>query len=112
MKCCFFNKLQPEADPSSGGDQPLAGNGRKLFMYTVYILRSLKNGKRYIGYTSKLSSMRLTEHNLGTNKWTKANRPFVAIYQEKFDSKTEAIQRGHFLKSGQGRKWLDSTLKK
>ena len=34
------------------------------------------------------------------------------IYYESFDNPTEAIKRERFLKSGQGRKWLDSKLKK
>jgi len=79
-------------------------------MFIVYILRSLKNRKRYIGYTSKDAYVRLKEHNLYSNKWTKANGPFKLIYSEVYESKTEAIKREHFLKSGQGKKWLDENI--
>lgn len=79
-------------------------------MYFVYILRSLKNAKRYVGYTSKDVFARLKEHHGNTNRWTKQNGPFVLIYSEVFHSKTEAIKRERFLKSGQGRKWLDENI--
>jgi len=77
-------------------------------MYFVYILKSLKNSKRYIGFTSKSPMVRLSEHNNGCNKWTRGNKPFILINSESFGSKLEAQKREKFLKSGQGRKWLDS----
>ncbi|MCD4762161.1 GIY-YIG nuclease family protein [bacterium] len=80
-------------------------------MSIVYVLRSLKNNKRYVGHTSKDAFTRLKEHNRGCNKWTKQNGPFEIIYTEKYNTKTEAIKREHFLKSGQGRKWLDENIK-
>ncbi len=79
-------------------------------MYITYVLKSLKNNKRYIGYTSKDAYQRLNEHNKGCNKWTKQNRPFALVYFEKFKTKIEAIKREKFLKSGQGRKFLDNKL--
>jgi putative endonuclease len=81
--------------------------------FHVYVLRSLKNGKRYVGSTSKAVIERLAEHNSGnsgTNKWTKVNRPFELIHVEDFSSRTEARKRELFLKSGQGRKWLDENI--
>jgi putative endonuclease len=79
-------------------------------MYSVYILKSQKNGKRYVGYTEKFPEQRCHEHNIGTNKWTKNNGPFILIHSEKYEEKSEAIKREHFLKSGVGRKWLDIHL--
>ncbi|MFH1427363.1 MAG: GIY-YIG nuclease family protein [Patescibacteria group bacterium] len=79
-------------------------------MYIIYVLRSLKNRKRYIGYTSKDAFARLREHNRGCNKWTRENGPFRIIYTEQHQTKVEAIKRERFLKSGQGRKWLDENI--
>ena len=76
-------------------------------MYYVYVLRSLKNNKKYIGYTSKTPEQRLKEHNKGDSSWTKQNRPFKLVYNEGFKTKTEAIKREKFLKSGKGRESLD-----
>jgi putative endonuclease len=78
--------------------------------FHVYVLVSLKNRKRYVGSTSKTALERLAEHNNGANKWTKANRPFELIHVEDFSSRTEARKRELFLKSGQGRKWLDEII--
>lgn len=76
-------------------------------MFNVYVLRSLKNGKRYVGYTSRSVQERLTEHNSGKATFTRQNGPFVLIYTEEYQTKNEAMKREKFLKSGQGRKFLD-----
>ena len=65
-------------------------------MFTVYVLKSLRNSKRYVGYTSKNASARLKEHNHGTNKFTKQNGPFELCRQELYSIKTEAIKRENF----------------
>jgi len=80
-------------------------------MSFVYILKSLKNGKRYVGSTDMLPEERLKKHNHGSNKFTKRNSPFVLVYQEDCLNKTEARKRENFLKSGVGRKYLDEILK-
>ena len=74
--------------------------------YSVYVLKSLKNAKRYIGLTSKDPKVRLVEHNNGLNKFTSANRPWILVYFEKDYCKECAQKREKFLKSGQGRKIL------
>ena len=76
-------------------------------MFNIYVLKSLRNNKRYVGYTSKDVKIRLKEHNTGSNKFTSQNGPFVLFYSEILPNKTSAIRREKFLKSGQGRKFLD-----
>lgn len=93
----------------AGGDQPPAGS-RDGKMYFVYVLKSLRNGKRYVGYTSKLPVQRVGEHNAGTNKFTSRIKPLELAYSEKFYDKAEVLKREKFLKSGQGRKFLDSII--
>ncbi|PIR98098.1 MAG: endonuclease, partial [Candidatus Colwellbacteria bacterium CG10_big_fil_rev_8_21_14_0_10_42_22] len=56
-------------------------------------------------------SIRLKEHNEGTNKWTRQNKPFELLYSESYKTNHEARKRESFLKSGQGRKWLDEHVK-
>ena len=80
-------------------------------MFRIYVLKSLKNGKRYIGYTGKTAEKRLIEHNSGTNTFTRQNSPFVLIYIEEGYTKTEAIKRENFLKSGKGREFLDKIIR-
>ncbi len=79
-------------------------------MHYVYVLRSIKNQRRYVGSTGLLPEERCREHNAGASRWTKGNRPFVLMYQESYSTNTEARKRENFLKSGVGRKFLDSLL--
>ncbi|MEK7248528.1 MAG: GIY-YIG nuclease family protein [Chloroflexota bacterium] len=78
--------------------------------YVVYVLESLRNGKRYIGLTSKTPEERLREHNSGSNRWTKHNRPFKHLYSEAYATKAEAAAREKFLKSGVGRRIRDDLV--
>ena len=78
--------------------------------YYVYILRSEKDGKRYIGLTGDLER-RISEHNSGKVRSTKNRRPLTLIYYEEFGSKEEATKRERFYKSGRGREYLKKELK-
>ena len=49
--------------------------------YYVYILRSLKDGKNYTGYTKNLK-LRLEQHNKEQVPSTKNRTPLVLIYFE------------------------------
>ena len=79
-------------------------------MYTVYVLKSIKNTKRYIGFTTKPISKRLDWHRWGLTAWTKHNGPFELMHYEEFQDKAKAIRRERFLKTGNGRKTLDLIL--
>ena len=78
------------------------------FFYT-YALKSLKDGKLYIGWTDDLKS-RVNKHNKGlvTNK--KCRTPFELVYYEACRSKQNAIRREKTLKTGFGRKYLKTRL--
>ncbi len=75
-------------------------------MYFVYVLWSSKLKKRYVGSTDRVEK-RLGEHNRGCNKFTKGGIPWLLINKEEFLTKAEALKREKYLKSGQGRAWLD-----
>ncbi|MDY6918113.1 MAG: GIY-YIG nuclease family protein [Chloroflexota bacterium] len=74
-------------------------------MWHVYVLRSLKNGRLYIGSTNDLER-RTREHNSGKSRYTRSTRPFELVYQEDFGERIEARRRELFLKSGKGREFL------
>jgi putative endonuclease len=73
--------------------------------YFVYILRSERDGRRYIGYTADLER-RLSEHQSGLVKSTKFRRPLKLVHTEKYSDKKEAEKREMFFKTGQGRQYL------
>jgi len=81
-------------------------------MHYVYVLKSERNGRRYIGYTQKSPQERLNEHNSGKSEYTKRNGPFVLIRVEEFQEEGEARRREKFLKTGHGRRVLDSSITK
>jgi len=76
-------------------------------MFTVYILRSEKDNKRYIGFTDNVER-RLIEHNSGKVKSTKNRKPLQLIYSEEYETKSDAMKREKFFKTHSGRNFLDS----
>ncbi|MEK7584636.1 MAG: GIY-YIG nuclease family protein [Patescibacteria group bacterium] len=75
-----------------------------VFFY-VYVLESLKDGHRYIGFTSNLRR-RLEEHQKGLSFSTKSKRPLKLIYYEAGLSEEDARRRERYLKTTQGRRFL------
>ncbi len=83
---------------------PLRGGWLKdnlLMGYFVYVLKSDKNGKYYIGHTNNIDS-RLKRHNSGRVKSTKYSRPWKVVCSEKYDIKQEAYKREMEIKSYKG----------
>lgn len=76
-----------------------------IIMFYIYVLRSRKNGRFYIGLTKNLKK-RLAEHNRGRSKATRYIRPLELIYKERYSTRSDAAKREKFLKMGQGRAWL------
>ncbi len=71
-------------------------------MFYVYILKSKKDGKCYLGSTNDLRC-RIVEHNKGKIFSTKYRRPLASVYYEAFLSEKDARRREQSLKNyGQG----------
>jgi len=79
-------------------------------MYTVYILLSLKDRKRYLGSTNDIIR-RLEQHEKGQVISTKNRRPLKLIYSEQYDSENLARQREKYLKTHKGYNELRNILK-
>ena len=79
--------------------------------FVVYILSSESiAGKIYIGFTSDLVN-RMRSHNLLSNKGhTTRYRPWSVIHIEFFSSKSEAMKREKFFKSGVGRAYIHNNM--
>ncbi len=78
-------------------------------MFYVYVLKSLKDDKLYIGCTNDLKK-RFTLHNKGKIDSTKNRTPFKLIYYEAFLDKHDAFVREQWLKTGWGKKHLEKIL--
>ena len=78
-------------------------------MYYVYVLKSMKDNKLYIGYTGDLKR-RVNEHNNGESISTKSRRPLKLIYYEACLSKKDALHREKYLKTTYGHRYLRNRL--
>ena len=68
-----------------------------LEMSYVYLLRSLKDKKFYLGWSTNLKR-RLDAHNHGLIRSTKNRTPFELVYYETYSEKKLAKAREHQLK--------------
>jgi putative endonuclease len=75
-------------------------------MYYIYVIWSDKLRKRYVGSCQNIEK-RLKQHNTCKTPFTSRGIPWILLYKEAFKTKSEALKRKKFLKSGVGRKWLD-----
>ncbi|MBL7159164.1 GIY-YIG nuclease family protein [Candidatus Microgenomates bacterium] len=66
-------------------------------MHLVYILKSKKNGRYYIGSTNNLQR-RLKEHKLGKSLYTKNLRPWELVFSQKYAKSKEAKKIEYKLK--------------
>lgn len=80
-------------------------------MYYVYVLKSIKVGYLYTGYTNDLKR-RIKEHNSGSSTYTKYRGPYHLIYYEACLNEYDAKAREIYLKSGRGKLFLKSRLKR
>ena len=73
----------------------------------VYAIRSLTHNYIYVGQTNNLDR-RLSNHNNGFNRSTKAYAPFELIYSEEHDTREKAREREIYFKAGAGKEFLRS----
>ena len=78
-------------------------------MYYVYVLKSLKNGRFYVGYTGDLEN-RVKEHNRGKTKGNYFNGPFELFYSEGFENIEDARKRERYIKSQKSHKYIESLV--
>ena len=78
-------------------------------IYYVYILRSLIKQSLYIGSSEK-PDIRLKAHNTGKVISTGSSKPWERIWLEEYDSKSRALKREKYLKSGWGRQWINKNV--
>ena len=77
----------------------------KKSMIKVYVIRSEKDGRFYVGMTESITR-RIEEHNKGKTKSTKGYIPWKLFFFEEYAERVEARKREKYLKSGYGKKWI------
>jgi putative endonuclease len=78
-------------------------------MYTIYVLKSLKDNNLYIGCTSNLEK-RLLTHNKGAVRSTKQRRPFKLIFKEEYQNKYQAFNKEKYYKTVKGKRELKAKI--
>ena len=78
-------------------------------MYFVYIIQSCKDDSYYIGQTNKLEK-RIEQHNQGKSSYTKSKAPWRLRYFEKYDTRSEAMNREKEIKRMKSREFIEKLL--
>jgi putative endonuclease len=78
-------------------------------MFYVYVLCSQSSGKLYIGQTGDIKR-RLKEHQTGLARYTHGKGPWELMFAEEYQTRSEAMARERFLKTGRGRVWLKEKI--
>jgi putative endonuclease len=79
-------------------------------MFYVYVIKSLKCNIYYVGLSSD-PERRLKEHNKGDSKFTKGYRPWILVYKERFNDRSQARKREVYLKRTFNKKKIISGIK-
>ena len=78
-------------------------------MFYTYVLKSLKDGDFYIGFSEDLKK-RFNEHSMGLVDATRSRRPLTLAYYEACQRKEKALDREKYFKTGFGRRFLKNRV--
>ena len=67
--------------------------GRANLMFHLYVLRSTKTGRRYVGSCENIED-RVRQHNAGHSKATRHGVPLTVLHTDQFRTRTEALGSG------------------
>ncbi len=79
-------------------------------MYFVYVLGNTVSQKHDTGHATDLVQ-RVGQHNSSVTESTRNRGRWVPVYSEEFATRSEAMRRERFLKSGKGREELKQILR-
>jgi putative endonuclease len=79
-------------------------------MVTVYVIESKRDGTWYTGMAFN-AELRLKEHNMGKNRFTKGHCPWQIIFTETHSDWQAGRKREKYLKTAAGKRWLKNHLK-
>lgn len=77
--------------------------------FSVYILKSARDGRYYVGQTKNLDD-RLRRHNGDRMHATKGRGPWKIVYVETFSTRSAAMAREREIKRQKSRAYLERIL--
>ncbi len=78
--------------------------------YYSYVLRSIEKGILYKGSTQDIEK-RLMTHNQGLVQFTSKHLPWEMVLYEQFETRSEAVKREKWYKTGVGREWISQQIR-
>ena len=78
----------------------------------LYILRSKKTGRNYVGACRDLD-IRLSQHNhpgINPSRVTRGGGPWELIYSQRFDTVAEALRAERYVKRMKTRKFIEKLI--
>ena len=78
-------------------------------MFKVYILYSSQIDQYYVGHTQDIED-RLMRHNSGSSLSTKKGKPWILMYTESFDTRSEAMIREKAIKKMKSRAYIEQLI--
>ncbi len=78
-------------------------------LYFVYIIFSETLNRFYVGHSDDVDR-RLTEHNTGRSRYTKAGMPWTLKHVEQYETRTAAMNREYEIKSRKSRKYISKLI--
>jgi len=74
--------------------------------FVVYLLYSKNFDKTYVGFTSSIIQRFYSHNFLAKKGYTLQYRPWTVVYIEFYQTKSEALSREKWFKSGIGREYI------
>ena len=78
-------------------------------MFYTYVIQSIETGILYKGFTENLER-RLMEHNAGLSNYTSKYAPWKLVLFEEHSTRSLAMKREKWYKTGVGRDWINEQL--
>ena len=78
-------------------------------VWKLYVLKSAKTGRFYIGHTNCLER-RLAEHNGGQTRSTRSGVPWRLVHQESFTEKPAAAARERQIKAWKSHRSIEELI--
>ena len=83
--------------------------GLTIFMFYVYIIKSIRTNKHYIGQTNNLGR-RIKDHNRGKDHSSKIGKPWVLIASKEFTTRKESINIERKIKNLKSRERINKFI--
>jgi putative endonuclease len=78
-------------------------------MFVVYILYLSNFDQYYVGHTQNMED-RLSRHNSGRSLSTKKGKPWILVYRETFETRSEAMLREKAIKKMKSRTYIEKLI--